>query len=165
MYFEFLPYFQLCLPALAGQDSQMDEADLSQHPIGQLCFLLTRSCWEENVWLGSGIFLQSAEGKREEGVKLEGTRLRLWPQQRDANAWESLAPLWLNSVQRLPWMEEIGHTHPLSFPTFCRELLYLVLTSMAARSLFTEAPCALDLYLPFWIIFYFFIPPLPKRPF
>ena len=115
--------------------------------------------------MASGIFLQSSEGKREEGVKLEGTRLRPWPQQKDTNAWESLAPLWLNSVQRLPWMEEIGHTHPLSFPSFCRELLYLVLTSMAARSLFTEAPCALDLYLPLWIVFYFFIPPLPKRPF
>lgn len=43
-----------CAPAsCACRDCQMGEADWSQPPMGHLCLLLTRSCWEEDVRLDS----------------------------------------------------------------------------------------------------------------
>lgn len=143
----------------------MDEADLSMRPIGQLCFFLARSHCEEHGWLASGIFLQSAEGRREEGVKQEGPRLSLWPQQKDASARESLTPLWLNSVQ-IALEGGSWQYLPTVLPELCQGPLYPVLTGLAARSLFSVAPCALDLYLPFWIVFYcFLLLPLPPPSF
>lgn len=101
-----------------------------------------------------------------EGLKLEHPGLRLWSQQEDANAWESMAPLWPDSAQILPWMKGVGNAHPLSFLSLCQGLLDPVLISMAARSHVTVAPSALDLYLPFWVIYCFFIPtPLPQKPY
>lgn len=99
------------------------------------------------------------------GVKLECSSLRFWSQQEDANAWDSMAPLWPDSAQILPWVKGVGNAHPPSFLSLCQRLLDPVLMSMAARTRVTVAPSALDLYLPFWIIFYFFIPtPLRKKP-
>ena len=75
-------------------------------------------------------------------MKLERPRLRLWSQQEDANAWESMAPLWPDSAQILPWMKGVRNAHPLSFLSLCQGLLDPVLISMAARTHVTGTLCS-----------------------
>ena len=160
------PFFPVVLPPAALDRDQMDEADWSQHPMGYLCLLLTRSCWEENVQLDSEIFLQSAEGKN-------GTRGWNW----NVQGWGSglskkmLMPgnLWLPYGQILHrfcpgWRESGTLTHSPSWA--CVRDCWILCWLAWLPELTSLAPSALDLYLPFWIIFYFFIPtPLPKKPY
>lgn len=86
----------------------MDEADLHWYLIGQLLFPPNQELLrEENSWLAFGIFF-SAFCREKKGGGCETGRSKT---ENLASAkvckclWESLAPILLNSVQRLSWMD------------------------------------------------------------
>lgn len=108
------------------------------------------------------IFLHSAAG-REEGVKTGRSKPEALALAKRCKCLVILGSLMAKFCAEIALDGGSWQHLTMLLPELCQGLLYPVLTSMAARS-FTVAPYALGLYLPFCIIFYIFLSPLPKGP-
>lgn len=175
-------------PALAVSSEKCTLSSSTPSPLISYCALrlwLAKTCeWTRLIWarillassvssqlgaaerkmagwpLGCFCNLQREEGRRGWNWKVQGQESDVSKKmQVCGNPWLSCCRILCRDC---PGWIELAALNPLFFLSLHQGLLYPVLTRMAARSLFTVTPCALDLYLPFSIVFYIFLLPFPE---